>query len=913
MLSHHPGPEFPRRSRFRFSAAVPTPDHPIPHAWVQGRDCLQGARKRSQNPAQKNESSQAEPGLSSGRFVARRKTGTRLRQSRFYFLKNLLFPALALLSLSVTAAPSATLPDQDKTAAVETRVADLLARLTTDEKISLLGGENAFYIRAIPRLGLPAIRMADGPLGVRNYGPSTAYPATVALAASWDTALARDFGEALGRDSRARGVHILLAPAIDIQRVPQNGRNFEYLSEDPDLAAAIAVPIVTGIQSQGVVATVKHFAVNNQETDRMTVDARVDPRTLHEIYLPAFRAAVQEGHAWAIMDAYNRLNGIYCTASDWLNNRVLKEAWHFPGVVMSDWGATHDTLGAATGGLDLEMPSGQFFNAQKLQPLLDAGRITPAVLDDKVRRILRLEIANGFLDRPNADDTIPKDDPRSAGVALQIAREGLVLLKNAGNLLPLDRARLKSVVVLGPMADVFPQGGGSSRVTPFHSTSVLAGLRAALGDTVRVDFLPKAGASHFSQLLDTASYVGPLKLEFFRGRALRGRPVATREESRLDHDWSGHSPAPGVPPEDFSARWTGLIRAPATDDYVFMLASDDGARVFIDDAPFPLIDLWGDHAEKAQRATLSFKAGSTHRLRVEYYQHEGGAAVRFAWGLASPPPLLTREFSERIQSADAVIVCAGYSAREETEGADRSFVLPGDQPALIRAVAELNPHTIVVLNSGGAVATSGWLDRVPALLDAAFPGQEGGQAVAEALLGDFNPGGKLPYTFAERLEDYPSFGRYPGHDGHVDYTEGLFVGYRWFDQQGLAPLFPFGFGLSYTSFEYKNLHGAPAPDGGYVVSFDLTNTGPRAGAEVAQVYVAPSALEIPQAVRALKGFSRVSLKPGETRLVSIALPRRAFAHFDERTRAWIVAPGNFTLSIGASSRDLPLSATVAIE
>jgi beta-glucosidase len=824
-----------------------------------------------------------------------------------------LLVGLVLLGLAAPAARTETLPYQDKTAAVETRVEDLLARLTPKEKFSLLSGDNAFSIRALPRLGLPAIEMADGPLGVCDNGPATAYPASVMLAATWNPDLARRFGAALGRDARARGVHLLLAPAVNIQRVPQNGRNFTCFSEDPALAAAFAAPIVSGIQSQGVAAAVSHFAASNQETARGTVDVRVDPRVLHEIYFPAFRAAVEDGHAWAVMDAANQLNGFYCTANAWLNTQVLKTAWAFPGVVMSDGNATHDTLGAANGGLDLEMPSGRFLNATQLQPLIDAGHIAPATIDDKVRRILRLEIANGFLDRPQADNTLPKDDPRSAAVALQIAREGLVLLKNEGDLLPLDRAKLKSVVVLGPTADTFPEAGGRSRVEPFHSVSVLAGLCTALGDSVHVDFLPNAGISHFSQLLDTSRYVGPLKLEFFRGRKLRGTPLATREETGIDHAWGGRPPEADVPAENFSARWTGLIRAPATADYVFMLESDDGARVFIDDEPFPLIDLWSDHAVKTQTAKRSLTVGSTHRLRVDYYQHKGDSAVRFAWGLASPPPLLTREFVDRIRSADAAVVCVGFNAEQEGEGFDRSFALPGSQSALIRAVAELNPRTIVVLNAGGAVATTGWLEHVPALLDAAFPGQEGGQAMAEVLLGEVNPSGKLPFTFAEREEDYPSYGRYPGSAGHVDYTEGLLVGYRWFDEKGIAPLFPFGFGLSYTKFSYARLHGAPAPDDGYAVSFDLTNTGSRAGDEIAQVYVAAPALDLPQPVRALKGFRRVHLKPGETQTVTLMLPRRAFAHFDERAHDWVVAPGNYTISVGASSRDLHLSATVPIE
>ncbi|HEY4988977.1 MAG TPA: glycoside hydrolase family 3 N-terminal domain-containing protein, partial [Opitutaceae bacterium] len=337
---------------------------------------------------------------------------------------------LAALGLGASALPAAAQAvSPDNAAAAEARVGDLLARLTPDEKLSLLGGDREFYIRSIPRLGLPEIRMADSPLGVRNYGPSTAYPAAVGLAASWDVALAKEFGASLGSDARARGVHIILGPAVNIIRVPQNGRNFEYLSEDPYLSGSFAGQIVLGIQSQGVVATVKHFAANNQETERDTIDARVGERALREIYLPAFRAAIDQGHAWAVMAAYNRLNGTYCSANDWLNNKVLKGDWGFKGVLMSDWNAAHDTLGAANGGLDLEMPAGAYMNPAALKPLLASGQVAQAAIDDKVRRILRLEVANGFLDRTQATST-PKDDPHSDAVALKVAREAVVLLKN---------------------------------------------------------------------------------------------------------------------------------------------------------------------------------------------------------------------------------------------------------------------------------------------------------------------------------------------------------------------------------------------------------------------------------------------------------------------------------------------------
>ncbi|MGH7996655.1 MAG: beta-glucosidase family protein [Opitutaceae bacterium] len=673
----------------------------------------------------------------------------------------------ACLLARAAAAPP---PYRDPRVPVEQRVADALARLTLDEKIELLSGYHWFSIAPIPRLGLPEIRMSDGPLGIRSHYPSTAYPSTEALAASWDRALARDYGVALGRDARARGIRILLAPAINIVRIPQNGRNFEFMSEDPVLTADIAVPEIQGIQSQGVVATVKHFVAHNQGAV-VKANVLVGERALREIYLPAFKAAVERGHAWAVMDAYNRINGSWCTEDNFLNNRVLKGEWHFPGIVMSDWLAAHDDLAEVDDGLDLEMPGPVYYTAKRLKHLLAGRQISLATLDDKVRRILRLEIANGFLDHPiGPDPSIPANDPRSSAVALRIAREGIVLLKNRGKLLPLDRARMKSVVVLGPNCRDFPQGGGSSLVKAFHFVSVLEGLRRAAG------------------------------------------PVAVT-----------YVPADGSAPD-------------------FVTAAD--ARV--------------------------------------------------------------------IRSADAVVVCVGFNSELEREGSDRTYALPGTQPELIRAVAALNPRTIVILDSGGNVAMADWIGRVPALLEAWYPGQEGGRALAGILFGDSDPSGRLPVTFEKRWKDHPAYLTYPPKGDRSDLAEGVFMGYRSYDARGIAPRFPFGFGLSYTTFAFSGLRVTRAADGDLRAAFSVANTGGRAGAEVAQVYVAPPPGPVARPVRELKAFARVSLAPGQTKRVSVVIERGSLAYFDEGRRAWTTVPGDYVVSVGSSSRSLPESATVTL-
>lgn len=813
---------------------------------------------------------------------------------------------LALLTAALVArADEATY--KDKAAPVEARVADLLARLTLDEKLSLLGGDQDFYIRAVPRLGLPAVRMADGPLGVRNWGQSTAYPATVGLAATWDVGIARQFGESVGRDARARGVGIMLGPAVNIIRVPQNGRNFEYLSEDPVLASAFAAQIVIGIQSQGVAATVKHFAANNQETERDTIDARVGERALREIYLPAFRAAVEKGGAWAVMSAYNRLNGTYCSANDWLNNRVLKGDWGFKGVLMSDWGAAHDTLGVANGGLDLEMPSGRYMNAQTLKPLIDSGKVTMATIDDKVRRILRLEVANGFLDRDQALSG-PKDDPRGDAVALQEAREAIVLLKNDGNALPLNAKRIKTIVVLGPNGEDYPTGGGSAHVEPFHYVSVAEGLQKVAGSKVRVEVIPGPGASLLDALVSTASYEGPLKLEFLGGARGQVKPIATLSDATIDHVWR-EAPAPGVDPGRFWARWTGAIRAPSTGNYIFLLRGHGNVSVNLDGRK--IIGSWSS-AGDTLFAEAPLQAGKSYPIEVTVrYDNQGSPAVRFAWGKA--PAVLSEDQARRVSSADAVVVCAGFNLMLEGEGADRSYELPDGQPELIRKAASLNRRTIVVLNSGASVATADWVGKVPALLEAWYPGQEGGRAVAEVILGTVNPSGKLPVTFERRREDSASFGNYPGSRGAVDYAEGILVGYRWFDAKGIQPLFPFGFGLSYTTFHYANLRVDQSEEGRWAVSFDVTNNGTRGGDEVAQVYVSPPVpSKVARPVRELKGFSRMSLGTDETATVNLTFDRKAFEYYDEARAAWVVEPGTYTIAVGSSSRHLVLTQAVEV-
>ena len=812
--------------------------------------------------------------------------------------------SLALAALATTAARAGAAP---MPADVESRVDKLVAQLTVDEKIDLVSGTRDFYTKAVKRLGIPEFKMTDGPVGTRNDGATTAYPAGALLAATWDPDLAQREGVSLGRDGRARGDHVLLGPGVNIYRVPQNGRNFEYLGEDPFLAGKMDVGYIRGVQSQGVAACVKHFVANNQETDRDFVDETIDERALREIFLPAFEAAVKDGHVWTIMPAYNKVNGLWMTANAPLLNDVLKKDWGFAGLAMSDWGAVHDTLGPANAGLDLEMPSDRYLNPKKLKPMLADGRVSQATLDDKVRRLLRVGVSMGWLDRPQKDASIPRDDPTSDATALAVARAGIVLLKNdpvnGTATLPLDRAKVHTIVLVGPNADQYVAGGGSSRAKPNRPVTLMQGLQALLGDGVKLVRIPYVGdlEHHLVDYAKGSTFDGPLTMSLFDNATLDGTAAATREDRAVNVNWRRRLPK-GATSERFSARWTGKIHVDVAGPYAFALRSDDGSRVLLDGKT--VLDDWSDHDDHhTATATVHLEPGHAYNLAVEYYNIGGDASILFGWG--KPPEPIADADLATVASADAVIACVGT---DETEGADRSYTMTGGQGQLIATVAARNPHTVVVLNAGGNVAMADWIDHVPALVDAWYPGQAGGKAIAEVLFGNVNPSGHLPDTFEKQWTDSPAYGHYPGGKGHVDYAEGVYVGYRWYDKKQIAPRFPFGFGLSYTTFAVANVRATP--DG---TTFDVTNTGKLPGATVAQVYVRPPAGGVDRPVQELKGFQRVDLQPGQTTHVSLPLDRRSYAYWDVTTHAWKVDAGHYEIAVGLSSRDLAGTAKVDVK
>jgi beta-glucosidase len=802
---------------------------------------------------------------------------------------------------------------------VNARAEKILRAMTLEEKIDYIGGVDDFYIRPIPRLGIPAIKMADGPAGVRNYGHATAFPTGIAMAASFDTDLVHRIGVMMGRDARARGVHIMLAPGVNIYRAPMCGRNFEYFGEDPFLASRMAVSEIEGVQSQGVMSTVKHFVANNQEWDRHNVSSDVDERTLREIYLPAFEASVKEAHVGAIMDSYNLVNGVHMTQNGWLNTDVVRKDWGFTGIMMSDWDATYDGVAAANNGLDLEMPSGKFMNRATLLAAVKDGRVTEATIDEKVRRILRTTIAFGFFDRDQTDKSIPLDNLAAHAVALDAARGSIVLLKNDG-ILPLQGGKYRRIAVIGPNADHAAYGGGGSGlVQPFHAVSPLEGIRKLVGSQSDITFSP--GVSQLDAVYQGTSFTteasggtAGLKGEYFNNKNLEGTPALTRTDQHIRFDWGEDGYAAGQPKYNYSARWTGYYTPRESRAYTFSIAGDDGYRLWVDDQL--VIDQWVEQGTTLKQKQLTLVGGHPYKIRLEYFQAGGGANISF--GIADDRNHEIEAATKIASDADIVILCIGYDADTEGEGFDRPFELPAEQVKLIDAVLKANKNVVVVLNAGGNVDMSPFLTGARALLDAWYPGQEGGTAVAEILFGKVNPSGKLPISLERRWEDNATFNSYydPDKTKHVAYKEGVFLGYRHFDKSGIAPLFPFGFGLSYTKFSYSGLKITPAKargTSGYKVAYTVKNVGERAGGEVAQVYVGEQNPRVPRPVKELKGFTKTFLKPGESKRVEVLLDSRAFAYYDVNTKSWKTDPGRYDILVGSSSQKIELKGLVTLK
>ena len=810
-------------------------------------------------------------------------------------MKRIAILVLLLCLATLSARAQVVISESDKA-----RAAELVKQMTLDEKIDYIAGARSFFTHAIPRLGIPEIRMADGPQGIRNNTVSTLFPCGILTASTWNRELGRRLGHSLGQDARARGVSILLGPGVNIYRAPLCGRNFEYFGEDPYLAGETAVQYIRGVQEEGVMATVKHFAANNQERSRHRMSSDVDERTLQEIYFPAFRKAVQEAKVGAVMDSYNLVNSVHSTENAWMNIEVLRNQWGFEGIVMSDWTSVYSTLGAVNGGLDMECPKGVFFTRKAIRPLLENGIIAEAQIDEKVQHILQTFIAFGFFDSPRKDASIPEDNPESRQTALDIAREGVVLLKNEG---ALPFARKAKVLVMGPNAGRIPTGGGSGFVTPFSSVSIADGLKAVLGEK-RVTVL--SDDTLFASILSdirTGAKTG-FRARYYLGEKLEGNPLLDTVEPDPSHRWRFGSPMKELPDDGFSVRWEGTY-CPVTDGLLrFVLSGDDGYRLSVNGKR--LGGDWGNHALSTRTVFLNVEAGRDYDICFEFYEHAGEATVGFEAGMLDEALL-----QKSLAACTDVVYCAGFHSDIEGEGFDRPFELPDSQLDMLERLG--GKRLTVIINAGGGVDFSGWSDRANAVMMAWYPGQEGGTAIAELLSGKASPSGKLPISIEKKWEDNPVHDSYFDDSGRnrTTYSEGLFVGYRGYDRSGIAPLFPFGFGLSYTSFSYSNISVEKVADG-VEVSFDVTNTGKKDAMETAQVYVHDVASSVLRPYKELKGFDKKMVQKGKTVRFSVTLGPDAFSFYDVASGSFKLEPGEFEILAGPSSADLPLKTTIVL-
>jgi beta-glucosidase len=826
---------------------------------------------------------------------------------------------------------------------VEQRVDKILSQMTLLQKLSYIGGTGFFDINPIPVFVgplNPQIYQTDGPNGVRRNSPSVRFPSGLTLASTWSRTLSHDYGTGMGQDTRARGYFSILGPGMDFYRVPLGGRNFEYMNgEDPYLGGQLVPHVIQGIQEQGAWSCAKHFACNDEEANRTNVQIEIDERTLREIYLPVFEAAVKDGHVATVMGAYNAItvldtnvptNGFFCSENAFLLNQILKHEWNFRGLLMSDYNAIHDGLSAALNGCDLDLPAGNSMNANNLLPFIPSP-LTGATIDDKVRRILREVISFGYLDRQQLKPNIPLDNPFSETTALNVALEGIVLLKNHANLLPLS-GHAHSIAVVGNIAQLAPPTGfGSSFVTPISFVSELEGIKnqAPAGSTV--DLIASNTLDPENSTWEFVNKIGELQqglvAQYFDSNDLSGSAEVTRVDNHVNFNWDTDPIPVSKNQREFSAKWTTQVRPTISGDHVFKIRGDGGLRVFVNgqkvvdnnfnNPPGPPV---GYGPTVAYSGKIALQAGKVYTVEIDYRRvrgffdtlEQGGlTGIQVSWASLQAPPNFAKY--------DAVVIAAGINEAYEGEGYDRPFQLPEFQDELIQNLSQVNPRTIVVFHGGGNFDSQKWVNQVGGLLEAFYPGQNGGQALAEILFGAVNPSGKLPVTFEKRIEDNPAFATFPTINTHPDaiaYSEGIFVGYRGYEKNHIQPLFPFGYGLSYTTFQYSGIKIQPAVfDGTHpvTVSFTVTNTGSRAGAEIAQLYVGETKPSVPRPLKELKGFDKVHLQPGQSQTVTLQLNQRSFAFFNTNKHLWDAEPGVYNVSVGGSSQDIRLTGQVTLK
>ncbi len=814
---------------------------------------------------------------------------------------------VCLLSTSIT------LSAQTKLEEANLKAKETLSKMTLDEKLQLIDGKE-FDIQPIERLGLKRVHMYDGPIGVRE-SKSTAFPASVMLAATWNPQLAYDYGYALGRDCRARGVNIILGPGVNIYRSPRNARNFEYMGEDPVLTSAMAVGYIKGVQTNpGVIACVKHFAANNPETGRYDVSSDVDERTLQEIYLPAFKAAVQEGNVGSLMSSYNRIWGTWTSENKWLMQDVLRSEWHFPFVSMSDWGAAHHTGPIVKYGVDLEMPGGSVMTAEKVKPMIESGELTEAMVDEKVLNILRTCYYFNLYDYDQPDTSIPLDNKESAQTAYNVAKEGFVLLKNEG-VLPVNN-NVKRICITGHNAMDYVSGGGSSIVTPFHKTSAYESIKAICDEQgIQLDYQDLEENPDVVSLCcfaDSKLKKKGITATYYTNQHLEGKPVVTRIEKSVHSPWITR-PIKTINPENpFSARYNTWVQVKESGRYIFSVSGDDGYRMTVDGQT--LVDDWHDGTARLFTQEMNMEAGKVYPVEVEYFQSGGGCSVDIKINRVDPNG--RERIRQQLANYDLVLVCEGLDKNLEAEGGDRTFALNKDRESVLESVANSGVPAVAIINAGGNIESQQWEPKMKGLIWAWYAGQEGNKALADILFGRVSPSGKLPMTFERKAEDNPSFLTYSDQGNkHVQWTEGLFIGYRGYEKQGTKPLYPFGFGLSYTTFELSQMRvSEPDKDGKIQVSVHIKNTGTREGAEVIQLYVGKEDYSpVLRPIKELKAFQKVSLKPGEQKDVNLTFSTDALKYFDVSIRQWVSDPGQYKLFVGTSAEDIKYTSKIEIK
>jgi beta-glucosidase len=820
--------------------------------------------------------------------------------------------------------------------------------LTLDEKAALTAGDDLWSTVGIDRLSIPKVRVTDGPNGARGASlpgetdiTAVCVPCGAALGATWDTDLIERVGALLGLETRRRACRVLLAPTVNIHRSPLAGRNFECYSEDPLHSGALAAAFVRGAQSQGIATTVKHFVGNEAEFERMSMSSVIDERTLREIYLVPFEMAIRDGGSLGVMTSYNRLNGEWCGERADLFD-ILRGEWGFDGFVLSDWYAATSTE-SARAGLDLEMPGPARAMGPALAGAVRAGELDESVLDAQVRRLLTTFARIGALGEVSEDRAISVDEPEDRALAREVAASAIVLLQNNGAL-PVDPGKVARVAVIGPNADrAVMMGGGSASVTPAYRVTPLAALRERFGAAVEVVYEPGVSIDRTVPTL-----VIPLQAEYFSGVDIDG---ATDAVARMDHPKAEmfYLGAPPGVPEPFSMRATGTFEPPVTGSYVFSLVQAGrarlsvGGRVVIDGVADPLPrdrNVYFGFGSEERLAEVELEGGRPVDVLIEY-SSEGVNGV-YAAKVGCRAQLSSDAQARAVAAAadaDVVIVVVGTTPEWESEGFDRRTLdLPGKQNELIEQVAAVNANTIVVVNTGAPIATP-WFDAVNAIVQLWFGGQEMAGALADVLTGVTDPGGRLPTTFPLLLEHNPTHGNFPGEFDEVRYGEGLLVGYRWYEARRLPVRFPFGHGLSYTSFAI----GEPTLSAdvfragdALTVEVSVTNTGDRAGSEVVQCYVAPPPSKVMRPPKELKAFAKVHLAPGETTTVTLALDDRSFAHWDrgsgqraalkkrlpfadmmaaskDRAPGWRILSGEYGVHVGRSSADIAHTIPVTVD